>query len=176
VPRDADFQQIIDETEGGVRAYIAGLGVPLDTVDDIAQEAYLALYQQWDRLPDDLDMRRWLRGVARNMSMDYFKKARRKSERRLSVLAVELAEVESPVEQLACRREAHAQLQQCLERVQKRGREVLRLRYQEDMPSNRIGEKLGMSAQAVRVALHRVRLFLKQCLESSSLTENTGGA
>ena len=43
VDNDVRFEEILFDTEHRVRAYIAGMGVSLDMVDDIAQEVYLGL-------------------------------------------------------------------------------------------------------------------------------------
>jgi len=37
--REHRLEEALDRTEAILRAYIAGLGVPLDCVDDVAQEA-----------------------------------------------------------------------------------------------------------------------------------------
>ena len=44
----SEFDRVLKATHGEVRAYLASLGVPLDGMDDLAQEVYPA----WFRAPE----------------------------------------------------------------------------------------------------------------------------
>lgn len=72
----------------------------------------------------------------------------------------------------------HACLEQCLERLQPRSRELIRGFYQEEKQAKidhrkRLAAHLGMSPNALRVQAHRIRLVLhecvRQCLSRSEL-------
>lgn len=155
-----EFEAILRETQSVIRAYIAGMGVPLDTVDDLAQEVYLEFYKGRDRRPSDVEPVRWLKGIAKNLSLNHFRRSKRKSEQHLEAVAVLLERLPCPTEVL---REPDA-LDGCLEKLPGRSREMIALRYQEGMESAAIGEKLGLSAQAVRITLLRIRSVLRDCL------------
>ena len=73
-PQELDFETILRETQAHIRAYIAGLGVPRQDVDDIAQDVYVELYRSMDRIPPDLSAKQWLKGIARNLCMNYFRR------------------------------------------------------------------------------------------------------
>jgi DNA-directed RNA polymerase specialized sigma24 family protein len=51
---------------------------------------------------------------------------------------------------------------------------LLELRYERELPSQSIAELLSSTAEAVRVALFRVRNGLKQCIASSLAAEGLG--
>ena len=61
------FERIVQETHHQLRAQIAGMGVPADAVDDVAQEVYLDLARQSERVPEGLEIGRWLRVPAVQM-------------------------------------------------------------------------------------------------------------
>lgn len=63
----------------------------------------------------------------------------------------------------------HACLEQCLERLQPRSRELIREFYQEDKQAKiehrkRLAERLGMTPNALRIQAHRIRLVLLECV------------
>jgi RNA polymerase sigma-70 factor (ECF subfamily) len=155
-----DFESVLRETQSVLRAYIAGMGVPLDTVDDLAQEVYLEFYKGLERKPGDVEPIRWLKGIAKNLCLNYFRKSKRKAEQHLEAVAVLLERLDCPLEEI---READA-LDGCLEKLPGRSREMIALRYEEGMESAAIGKKLGLSAEAVRITLLRIRTALRECL------------
>jgi DNA-directed RNA polymerase specialized sigma24 family protein len=76
--RTIDFDAVVRETQAHIRAYIAGLGVPRHDVDDIAQDVYVELYRFADRIPQDIPPKQWLKGIARNLCMNYFRRTSRR--------------------------------------------------------------------------------------------------
>jgi RNA polymerase sigma-70 factor (ECF subfamily) len=154
------FEAILRETQGVIRAYIAGMGVPLDTIDDIAQEVYLEFYKGRDRRPGDVEPIRWLKGIAKNLSMNYFRKSKRKAEQHLEAVAVLLERIDCPTETL---REVGT-LDGCLDKLPPRSREMIALRYEENLESAEIGKRLKLSPEAVRITLLRIRTVLRECL------------
>lgn len=71
-------------------------------------------------------------------------------------------------------------LEQCIANVSGRNRKILHLRYREGLAIKKIGERLSMSANAVTVALHRLRDTLRSCvsnkLDQSPISMSDGGA
>ena len=158
---DTEFEAILHETQSVIRAYIAGMGVRLDTVDDLAQEVYLEFHKGRDRRPKDVEPVRWLKGIARNLCMNHFRESKRRSEQHQEAVAALLERLPCPFENVG----SPDSLDGCLEALPSRSRELVALRYSEGMESSRIGEKVGMSAEAVRVTLLRIRAVLRDCLE-----------
>ena len=67
-----DFESVLRDTQSVLRAYIAGMGVPLDVVDDLAQDVYLEYYRGRNRRPLDVEPIRWLKGIAKNLCLNYY--------------------------------------------------------------------------------------------------------
>ncbi|HVR87789.1 MAG TPA: sigma-70 family RNA polymerase sigma factor [Planctomycetota bacterium] len=154
------FEAILRETQSVIRAYIAGMGVPMDSIDDLAQEVYLEFYKGQERRPADVLPIRWLKGIAKNLCLNYFRKSKRKAEHRLEPVAVLLERLACPLEEL---RETDT-LDRCLEKLPPRSRELVALRYEENLESAAIGRRLKLSPEAVRIALLRIRAVLRDCL------------
>lgn len=159
-----DFEQIVRETNAHLRAYIAGIGVPRSDVDDIAQDVYVELYRFFDRMPADVSPKQWLKGIARNLCLNYFRRTSRRSRLQREAL-VELmlrAEQESPVG-MAEGSVRHA-LDGCYEQLSPYSQRLLKLKYEQELPSGAIAEKLQSTSEAIRVALFRIRAGLKDCI------------
>src|ERR1700745_3883906 len=72
------FDTIVTETQAHIRAYIAGLGVPKHDVDDVAQDVFVELYRFSDRIPPNIPVKQWLKGIARNLCMTYSRRTSRR--------------------------------------------------------------------------------------------------
>ena len=163
---ESRFTTVLRETHPHVRAYVAGLGVPLADVDDIAQEAYIAYYRRIASLPEDLLPIRWLKRTARNRAMDYFRRASRAAARRQA-----LAELMDPDENQASAPGADERslraLRVCLERLTARSRRLISLRYEEHLSSVEAAARTDMTAGAIRIALLRARRVLRDCVSKA---------
>lgn len=158
-----EFDRVLKATHGGVRAYLASLGVPLDCVDDVGQEVYLAWFRAPEQRPPEVLPVRWLKGIARRMALNFFRTGKRREDKRLVVVA-ELLATESLDVPMPAGESAEAALEHCLGELSEKNRAVLRLRYEEELPSNLVGERLGMTAEAVRILLMRLRAALRDCI------------
>jgi RNA polymerase sigma-70 factor (ECF subfamily) len=59
-------------------------------------------------------------------------------------------------------------LHDCLQTLEGRSRRICDLRYRDDLKPAAIAAAVGMSANAVAQALHRIREQLRQCIERKS--------
>ena len=65
------------------------MAVDPDWVDDIAQEAFLIAYREWDSFDQSRDFGKWLRGIAGNLIRNEI----RKDARRQRILHTGLTEI-----------------------------------------------------------------------------------
>jgi RNA polymerase sigma-70 factor (ECF subfamily) len=165
IPSDpADFDAILSSTQAHVRAYIAGLGVAAHEVDDLAQDVYIELYRQFDRLPEGIAPERWLKGIARNLCMNHFRVRARRGRLHREAIAEILAQTETSIEHHHEREDMAPALADCVARLPARSRQIVELRYRESRSSLDIARALNSTSEAVRVALHRIRAGLKDCI------------
>lgn len=158
-----EFERVLLESHGDVRGYLAALGVPVASVDDLAQEVFLAWYRAPEQRPEEVEPVRWLKGIARRTALGFFRTSRRAEEREASIVAELLATepMELPVH---ASDDAAAALEQCMGEVPEKQRTVLRLSYEEKLASHIVAERLAMTAAAVRILLMRVRQALRDCI------------
>jgi RNA polymerase sigma-70 factor (ECF subfamily) len=161
------FERILHETQDVIRAYIAGLGVTHDEVDDIAQEVYVAFYKGMDRMPEAVTPIRWLKGIARNLSNNYFRRTKRERARRYEAIAELLSQTEAAQRDAPRFATGYEALRTCLQKLSEKSRRLIALKYEQNLTATAISRQLNVTASAVRMALLRIRENLRQCLQDS---------
>ncbi|HWG44926.1 MAG TPA: sigma-70 family RNA polymerase sigma factor [Gemmataceae bacterium] len=140
-----------------------------DTAMDIAQEAFLRLWKQWESGETILNPRAWLLRVARNLAEDYAKSAfRRNGTHPPQTMNGVQAHDPLPLESLE-REETFAQLREVMEQLPKADREILTLRYALDHDTGEIAELLSINATAVHMRLSRARQRLAERLKATGV-------
>lgn len=161
---DRRFEHILKDTQSRIRAYIAGMGVPVDGVDDIAQEVYLLLYHSMDKMPEGIEPVRWLKGIARNLSLNHFRREKTQAGRQREAVAEILARVHSATEDVPEDDAARRALEACLGKLPEKHRALVALRYEKGLVSEAIARTTATTAEAVRIALLRARNALRDCI------------
>ncbi len=159
---DDAFDTVLRECQSPLRAYIAARGVAATTVDDLAQEAFVAYYREQGRLPAGVEPLRWLKGIARNLCNQHFRCDERK--RRLLVsIADHLEDLSAP--QLAGGHDEDAErLRACLGRLSPERQELLHAYYGEEEEPALLAQRHGLGMSGLRMTIHRAREQLRRCL------------
>jgi RNA polymerase sigma-70 factor, ECF subfamily len=164
-----DFDSIVRETQAHIRAYIAGMGVPRHDV--IAQDVYVELYRFFDRIPAEVSPKQWLKGIARNLCLNYFRRTSRRQRLQREALVEIFLRAEQDAHESLSEGPIRRALDGCFEKLPTESRRLLTLRYADELPSHVIAERLKSTAEAVRVALFRIRAGLKTCIGKNMARE-----
>jgi RNA polymerase sigma factor (sigma-70 family) len=163
--RDADarrFEGLYRRTRADVLAYLVRRCATAEEAADTLAETYLVAWQKLHTLSDDEHARLWLFGVARNLSLRGVRR-RRVADALVERVALELrASVDPELDEQ--RDEA---LWAALDALGERDREIVTLTAWEGLTPREIAVVLGVSANAVRIRLHRARALLKKQLGPS---------
>ncbi len=145
-----------------VSAFVGSLVRDFSARDDVMQEIAVAILDSYDQYDDRLPFLPWALGVARNQVRLYYRTVDR--QRRVfddqTFVALADAFAANAVERS---QDLHF-LDVCLEKIKGRSRELLDLRYSQDLKPATIGERMTMSANAVAKALQRIRDQLRRCI------------
>ena len=128
-----------------------------EVANDICQETFLRLWQQWQSGEKIRNPRAWLLRVARNLAEDYGKSAfHRNGTQEPEYLARVPGSQPAPPEQLqTC--EALQLVRRFLQELSPTDREILTLRYALEYSIEEIAETLGINVSAVHMRLTRAR-------------------
>lgn len=140
-----------------------------DTALDIAQEAFLRLWKQWEAGESILNPRAWLLRVARNLAEDLAKSSfRRNGTHPPQLMNGVRSRDPLPADALE-REETFAQLRGVLDQMPEADREILTLRYALDYDANEIADILAINATAVHMRLSRARQRLAERLAAQGV-------
>jgi len=164
--RRAEFERLYESHSREVWALAYARWLNADTAMDIAQEAFLRLWKQWESGEDIANPRAWLLRVARNLAEDYAKSAfRRNGTHSPQTMNGVRSNVPLPQEEME-RQETFSRIRGELERLPDGDREILTLRYALDYNTDRIAELLAINATAVHMRLSRARQRLADRLKA----------
>ena len=160
----AQFEGLVIEHHVRLRAFVRSLGVDPDWVDDLAQEALLTAYREWESFDATRDFGKWVRGIAANIVRNEI----RKDARQRRILQSELAQVllsREPESNERVEPVTIAAIRDCLSRLPPQSRQLVQGRYRDGHKAPELARKLALSVVNVRQMLTRIRRQLRQCVE-----------
>jgi RNA polymerase sigma-70 factor (ECF subfamily) len=162
------FTALVAEHQAVLRTFVRMLGVQPMWVDDVAQEVFLIAFRRFqDFDPAQGEFLTWLRGIARKVvANDRRREGARARRVNLDLAQLLAADIGGHVEEAKVPGDLHEVLRGCLEHLPAHSRELMRMRYEEDIDAERMGVSLGRDGNAVRQALFRVREVLRRCMST----------
>jgi RNA polymerase sigma-70 factor (ECF subfamily) len=165
-----EFLPLFLEHQVSVRAFIGSLVRDRHARDDLFQEVALVLWNEFPRYDRSRSFGAWARGIAANKVMQRWQK-----DNRLPVpfppesIQALLDAYERSEQSESLKAEA---LEQCLEQLPPKSRQLLALRYERSLKLGEIAEMLRTTLDAVHKALSRIRDRLQQCVERRLAAEH----
>jgi len=138
------------------------LGWP-DDVEDVVQDVIVAALAAADRFRGDADVATWLTAIAIRKCRTH-QRRRRLRQRVLGWLRLGGSRVGGQSGRASEQDERAAAMRRAMQRLPARDREVLVLRYLEDLPVATMATLLGIRGNAVEVRLTRARQRLRELL------------
>jgi len=150
-----------------VRVLLAAHISDPDTVDDLAQETFIAAYRSLGTHRHESDMGAWLKGIARNKLRMHFREHYSEKRRLEFVRAQTVAELTDDLDRAtaADTEDTIERLTECMKRLPERLRLVIEARYYGRERVSALAEKLRTSATAISSLLYRGRAELRGCME-----------
>jgi len=165
------FTQLWTEAQPAVAAYVRAVVRDAHVAKDIVQETALVLlrkFEQWDSRRDFLP---WALGFAKFELLSHRRDAGR--SRIVFDDALLDAITDSWPGVVAEFDGEQSALQECLETLAPKAREIVRLRFYDELKMPQVAEKVGSTAGAARIAMMRIRRQLQDCV--SRRLQSTGG-
>jgi RNA polymerase sigma-70 factor, ECF subfamily len=148
--------------EADIKAFIGSLVLDPHLRDDVFQEVALALWQQMEAYDPSRSFGAWARGIAANKILQ----AREKNARFPLVFSPEtiraVLDAFDQTEATASRK-AEA-LRDCLKQLPGKSRQLLDLRYEQELKNDEIARRSKSTLDAIYQALSRIRQKLEECI------------
>jgi RNA polymerase sigma-70 factor (ECF subfamily) len=159
------FVDLMTQFQGRLYVYILSLIGDPDAANDVLQETNIVLWKESRQYVAGTNFKAWAFRVAHFQCMAHRQRRLRDkvvfSDEVVAQLAVEAKELDSSYEQRA------AKLGRCLEQIQARSREALRLRYTDGIAVKEMATKMNCTSNAVSQLLFRARQWLIECVKRS---------
>ncbi len=164
------FVKLMTEHQGAVRAFITSLMPGSPHIDDVLQETNVVLWQKRSRFDAGREFLPWAFTIARYEVLH--QRNRTKRDGRL-VFCDELVDRLGDTDSAGESKEgALIALDRCIAKLTEKQQSLIRERYTPGCTLEQFADRTGRSSVSLRVALHRVRQFLKRCVEET-LKEET---
>lgn len=167
------FQELVCRYQDRLVNYVNSLVHDYEQAVDLAQEAFIRVFQNAHRCNLDSQFSSWIYRIATNLAIDEIRRRRRKGRCFLyNVLAFPTRGREpyplpdrrpSPERQLD-RKERRQRLRAALASLPERYRLPLLLREVEELPYEEVARVLGISLGTVKSRLHRAKSLLREKL------------
>ena len=166
------FREVFLATHQELRLHLSANGAGAEQVDEALQSAYVAAYERLAQYRPTGTFRAWLKTIAGNRLIDHWGERRRQAELEgtaldelVAVAAIDRLEDEEEV-RAAEQRTAH--LARCLQQRPDHARTLIETRYRDGLSLDDLARRFKRTANALAVALHRIRSGLKRCVEEAS--------
>ena len=132
-------------------------------VDDVHQDVARVVTERFSSFDRTRPFSPWVIGIARNCVANYLRENKRNPYIRDDQLIAQIAEDIPRVEPLL--EERKIALAKCIDSLRGTAKRIVRLRYFNEMDMDSVAKEVGLTRNAMEVALHRARNMLGDCIE-----------
>jgi RNA polymerase sigma-70 factor (ECF subfamily) len=137
--------------------------------EDVFQDTMQAIIKCADRYDENREFLPWARAIAKNMTLQFFRKQKREPEpmeqERLEYL-VDLMCADNMTDDAWA--EERVLLRGCFEKISPENQRLLILRYGENLKGPRLAKQAGRAEGSLRTTLQRLRVFLRDCIKATA--------
>lgn len=168
IPAKPSIEKLFDVEESPLLRFAYGIVARREVAEEIVQDAFLKLHQHWNDIETP---RAWLYRATRNLCLNHLRKHQRE------ILSEESdhnpSPNDKPDEQLG-RMEAIGILRILIEELPAADRELIQLKYHDELTYGNIGKHLKLGAGTVGYKLHHLLKHLSESLKKSGISSSRG--
>lgn len=169
-PRSQEFVRLFQRNERKLYGYILSFVPNIAAADEISQETYLRLWEQFDQFDTSKDFISWACTIAYYRVLNYRTlRSREPAQFDSKVLELVADRISRRGDELAAKQ---SHLIDCLAQLSEFKREVIRLYYSLGMTAKSVADTLGRNVAVVEKTLVRVRHTLHDCVEAAMRRED----
>jgi RNA polymerase sigma-70 factor, ECF subfamily len=160
------YAQFVRDYESSILTFVYRMVGSKEDAEDITQEALLQAYRTWNQVDPELagGYVKWCYRIARNLSIDLLRKKKPRSADEEEMERAADTKNLRP-EEVYEHRVQSTQIKDCIQSLDEKYREVLVLRYQEEMSYEKIAEILELPVSTIETRIFRAKKMLREKLE-----------
>ena len=136
--------------------------IPEAEVEDVTQEVFIAAMKSLASFRGDSQFVTWLRTLTNHKVAEFYRKRTRKQEPQLAPLSDAFGKMEGSTSKMM---EERIYIQKALSQLPENYREVIMLRFAEDLQFNEIAELMGQNIEATKSLFRRAIVALRGQLD-----------
>jgi len=153
--------------ESGLLRYAIGLVGQRPVAEELVQEIFLRLHQNWEQVDNP---RSWLYRGLRNLALNHLRDRKPATELKEDTAAAD----DLPSPEVLGRNEAIGMMRLLLAEMPDEDRNLIRLKYQDDLKYQEISRRTGLSVSNVGYRLHHVLKGLADSLRHAGIEGSQG--
>ena len=166
-PKPASIVVVFETEESGLLRYAIGLVGRRTVAEEIVQETFLRLHPIWAEVENP---RAWLYRSVRNLALNHLRDRKPESELKDDTAATD----DSPTAEIMGRNEAIGMMRLLLAEMSEEDKNLLQLKYHDDLKYQQISQRTGLSVSNVGYRLHHVLKGLADALRHAGIESSRG--
>lgn len=165
------FHDLYEKYHQEIYQFIFYMTKNRETAEDLVQEVYIRVMKAYDRFEGKSSEKTWMYSIARNVTIDYFRKQRGWKDKVFSNFDWDKRVIKDnqPVpEEVVILQDNVQEIYQCLNRCTVNQKAVIILRYIQAMSISETADVLDWSESKVKTTQHRALKAIKKMMEDSS--------
>jgi RNA polymerase sigma-70 factor (ECF subfamily) len=159
----AEFTQRWMKSRHMVAAFIRSMVRDEHHAEDVLQKVAINAATKFEQYDRDREFAHWLIGIAKRQVAQHFREYHRDRHTFDQTLVDQLVDAYTEVADELPDREVA--LKTCIGKLNERGRDIIDLRYQQNLKPAQIADRVGTSPTAITSLLHRIRKSLEDCVK-----------
>lgn len=170
------FNEVYNRYVGLVLSIAKDILKDYNLSQDAAQETFIRVFKMLDTFPEDNEhkLKTWICIVARNVSIDMYRKQKREGENMYYVDGHEMDEIMNseydPLEKLTIK-QLNEEIYSIIVSLDDTYKDVILLRYYVGLEYEQIADILKISLSNVKVRLHRAKKIIVQKMDDKNKQE-----
>lgn len=160
--RYQQFLRLFLENDRRLYAFIVSILPNLTDAEDVLQETCVVLWEKFDDFTPGTNFLAWGCRIAHFKVLKFLERQYRGplrfTEATLDAIAADAIQMTQQVDA------RHQALAECMNKLDKKDRDILRRRYQKDATARDVASQLGRSASAIYKSLSRIHDSLFDCI------------
>jgi RNA polymerase sigma factor (sigma-70 family) len=167
-PTQPTLIALFENEEGALLAFAVGLVKRRSVAEELVQDAFLRLHEVWGQVENP---RAWLYRSVRNMALNHLRDHRH--ETGLEEITACATSEDRPDEELG-RMEAIGMVRLLLADMRPEDRDLIRMKYHDDLKYGEISERTGLGVGNVGYKLHHLLKGLADALRHAGIEGSRG--
>lgn len=165
-----EFTRLWLASEASVSTYVFASIAEFHDAEDVVQQIALNAASRFDDFDQERPFLGWILWIAKSRILNFYRQQGRRKVHFSDEVLQQLADAISTREATIGNRRREA-LELCLERLPDRSRQLLDLRYIQELSTKKIAAAVELTGGSVRVTLTRIRTALGDCIQHRLSTE-----